>query len=336
MYTKLSRRRVLQAGIALALAPAWSRVSFAGNPDAAVPGRPVPPKSKFGKDSTAEEVTEGLDLSGKTVLVTGCNSGIGHETMRVLAMRGAHVLGAARTARKANLACASVDGRATPLVIELTDFDTIVAASDQVAAMDVKLDMLICNAGVMAIPQLEQAYGIEKQFVINHLGHFILVNRLFEQVVAAPQGRVVVVSSSAHQWAPDEGIQFDNLSGEEGYEPFEAYGQSKLANGLFARELARRFADSDATANSLHPGVIKTNLGRYLPQSDDDNESWYDKSIPQGAATSCYVATHPDLSEVTGHYFSDCNPAEPSPHMQDDEMAAKLWAVSEELADPYL
>ena len=335
----LTRRDVLRTGLVAAFGASWFRSGHAGNLDykPAVQGRPSPPQSAFDANSTAEEVTEGLDLNGMTALLTGCNSGIGFETMRVLAGSGVHVLGAARTLEKAEKACDSVDGRATPLVIELTEFDTVVAAAEKVMALGEAIDMLILNAGVMALPELQQVNGIERQFVINHLGHFLLVDQMKDSVIAARQGRVVVVSSSAHVWAPEKGIQFDNLSGELDYDPFKAYGQSKLANGLFSRELARRLADTRATSNSLHPGVIRTNLTRYLPGGDDEDvtPSARMKSIPQGAATTCYVGAHPELQGVTGHYFADCNPAFPNAHMQDDEMAAKLWVVSEELTSSY-
>ena len=121
------------------------------------------------------------------------------------------------------------------------------------------------------------------------------------------------------------------------YDPYLAYGQSKLANGLFSRELARRLANTRATSNSLHPGFIRTNLTRYLPGGDDEDAtpSARMKSIPQGAATTCYVSAHPALKRVTGYYFADCNLALPNAHMQDDEMAARLWTVSEELTAPY-
>ena len=204
--------------------------------------------------------------------------------------------------------------------------------------------MLILNAGIMALQQLELVFGLEKQFVVNHLGHFLLTEHLLGTVVKSPEGRVVVVSSGAHVWAPEEGIQFDNLNGENGYKPFEAYGQSKLANGLFSRELARRLVETNATSNSLHPGVIRTNLTRHLTQPDesassDSNEEERPgrkrKTIPQGAATSCFVATSPSLSMVTGYYFADCNMALPNELMQDDDMAAKLWQVSEELTADY-
>jgi WW domain-containing oxidoreductase len=294
------------------------------------------PVGPFGAASTAEEVTAGIDLAGKVAVVTGCNSGLGYETMRVLALRGAHVIGTGRTEDKARTACASVEGRATPVVLELSDFDSVVACAGAIREVSPRVDMLICNAGVMALPELEQVNGLEKQFAVNHLGHFLLVNRLLDTVTSAPQGRVVVVSSGAHAWAGEEGIQFDNLSGEKGYDPFKNYGQSKLANGLFSRELARRLAGSKATSNSLHPGVIKTNLTRHMPERADDDGSWADKDIPQGAATQCYVATAPALASVSGLYFKDCNPATPAATMLDDDAAARLWAVSEELTRAYL
>lgn len=301
-------------------------------------GVPVGP---FGADSTAEEVTAGLDLTGKVALVTGVNSGLGAETMRVLTMRGAHVLGTARTIDKAAAACAAAGDRATPFALELTDFDSVVACEQAVRRQGVAIDMLVCNAGIMALPQLEQVYGLEKHFVTNHLGHFLLVNRLLDRVVAAPQGRVVVVSSRGYLWAPPGGIEFDNLSGERGeYVPNRAYGQSKLANGLFSLELARRLAGSGATSNAVHPGIIKTNLGRHFDRWKkvlSELIGWtFMKSIPAGAATQCYVATSPRLAGVSGRYFANCNPEIPDPRMRDEALAARLWSVSEGLTRRWL
>ena len=317
MNNDISRRSVLRGSIAAALLSTVPSLSWGQESSyrPAVPGRPVPPWSQFDKESTAEDVTAGMDLTGKTAVVTGCSSGLGLETMRVLAMRGAHVIGAARTAEKAEAACASVEGKTTPLVVELTDHPGIVAAAGEVAAMDTPIDMLILNAGIMALQELRLANGVEMQFAVNHVGHFLLANRLLEQVIAADAGRVVVVSSGAHRWAPDEGIQFENLDGAAGYDPWQAYGQSKVANGLFSRELARRLADTNATSNSLHPGVIPTNLSRHLPPREIDTSDPRYKTIPQGAATQCYVATDSELDRVTGYYFSDCNPSEASAHM---------------------
>jgi NAD(P)-dependent dehydrogenase (short-subunit alcohol dehydrogenase family) len=309
---------------------------------------PLPPNvpiSPFGSNSTAEEVTAGIDLTGKTALVTGCNSGIGHETMRVLALRGAHVFGAARTLEKAEAACANVAGRTTPIVVELTDFAGVVAATDQVKAQLQQsrqgLDMLICNAGVMEIQELEQVNGIERQFAVNHLGHFILVNQLIGPLGRAQQGRIVNVSSGAAvRAAPDAGIEFDNLSGERNYDPGRAYGQSKLANVLFTLELSRRLASTLITANAVRPGVIPTNLGRHLPQW----QVWalktlgkpFTKTIPQGAATTCYVATSPELNDVSGYFFEHCNPHRPGGQTENTTLAKQLWDVSEELTAGYI
>jgi len=317
----MSRRRFVAGSAGLVLAPylpAYAR--YAENVS----------HSPFGARSTAEEVTAGIDLTGKTALVTGCNAGIGYETMRVLAMRGAHVLGTARSREKGEDACNSVAGQCTPLVLELTDFDSVVACADQVQAMDVPLDIVICNAGIL-FRDYRQVRGLEMHFVVNHLGHFLLVNRLLGKITAAPQGRVVVVSSNAHRRAAVDGIRFDDLSGRSWTS--SAYSHSKLANGLFSLELARRFEGTDATSNSLHPGVVDTKM---LRSTGFDMSRLRVKTPEQGAATTCYIATSPALADASGYYFSDCNPEEPSAAMQDVEMAARLWDVSEELVRDHL
>ena len=337
--SKLIHRRSFVKGISgVAVAPYLAACGPAQEDPLMSPAdAPIGP---FGAESTAEEVTEGIDLSGRTVVVTGANSGLGFETMRVLALRGAHVIGTGRTLEKAEAACDSISGNATPAVLELTDFDSIATCTDQIRALDRPIDMLICNAGIMALPELEQVNGVEKQFAVNHLGHFLFVNRLLEPVVAAPQGRVVMVSSMGYKFAPPEGIQFDNLSGERDYNPNEAYGQSKLANGLFSLELARRLESTSATSNSVHPGIIMTNLGRHMEEWKQFAArliGWtFMKSIPEGAATQCYVAASPALAGVSGLYFVDCNPVIPEPSMHDVRQAARLWEVSEELTDGYL
>jgi NAD(P)-dependent dehydrogenase (short-subunit alcohol dehydrogenase family) len=332
-----TRRRLLQAAPAVAapvlLAGCGSGEELPLPPDAVI--------GPFGKNSTAEEVTEGLDLTGKTALVTGCNSGIGLETMRVLALRGAHVFGSGRTMQKAEDACASVEGRTTPIVIELTDLDSVVAAANEVKTQTDSLDMLICNAGVMEIQELEQVNGIEKQFFVNHLGHFVLVNNLISPLGNAPQGRIVNVSSgSAIRLAPEAGIEFNNLSGERDYDPGRAYGQSKLANVLFTLELAKRFETTSITANALRPGVILTNLGRHLPQWQVWTLKYlgapFTKTIPQGAATSCYVATWPALEKTSGSFFNHCNPHRPGGQTENMILAETLWDVSEDLTAGYL
>ena len=341
----MKRRTFLIGSGAVLLAGAgavvYTRRKISGGPRQRPPGVPVGP---FGADSTAEEVTAGLDLKGKTALVTGGTSGLGRETARVLALRGAHVLVTGRTLEKAKAACADLPGRTTPIELELERWDTVAAAADLVRTLGMPLDMLVCNAGIMALPALEQVNGIEKQFAVNHLGHFILVNRLLPQVKAAPQGRVVAVSSLGYRWAPPSGIEFDNLSGARGYEPNKMYGQSKLANGLMTLELARRLGAeaSVATANSVHPGVINTELGRHYPawkRAAGKLIGWtFMKTVPQGAATTCYVATAPALARTSGCYFEDCNPVVPAPgkHMDDAALAERLWTVSEGLVKEYL
>jgi NAD(P)-dependent dehydrogenase (short-subunit alcohol dehydrogenase family) len=299
-----------------------------------------PPRSPFDDNSTAEEVTEGIDLSGKTFAITGANSGLGYETMRVLSLRGAHVIGIARTREKADVACASIDGHTTPEFLDLADWDSVVECAERIRAMNIPLDGLVTNAGIMALPELQLVNGVERQFAINHLGHFILINQLKEPVLAAPQGRFVLLSSLAHRRA-ENGIEFDNLDGSQGYDPWGAYGVSKLANALCARELARRIEHTDATANSVHPGVINTNLGKHLPlwqRWAGKYLGWmFMKDIPEGAATTCYVATSPDLVGVRGFYFADCNVNEgETPYIYDDAMAKKLWQVSEDLTADYL
>ncbi len=290
--------------------------------------------SGFGYGSTAEEVTHGISLEGKTMLVTGCNSGLGLETMRVLALRGAHVIGTARTLEKAREACSSVPGNTAPLACELAEPRSVRGCVEAVEAEGKKLDVIICNAGVMALPTLERAYGYELQFFTNHIGHFILVTGLLDQLTET--ARIVVVSSDAHRRSPKEGIELDNLDGSKAYGPWTNYGQSKLANILFAKELARRFAGTRKTANAVHPGVIKTNLTRHIGSIGDVAFALMSpialKSIQQGAATEVFVATHPSIEGVTGEYFSHCNVAQPRRKANDPELAKKLWEVSERIA----
>ncbi len=289
---------------------------------------------KYGKSSTAEEVTAGIDLTGKLALITGVNSGIGFETMRVLAKRGAHVIGTARTLAKAEAACAQVSGRVTPLACELESQDSIRACARSVEALGRPLDLCIANAGIMALPKRELVNGVEKQFATNHLGHFLLVNLLRPRIEGAAGARVVVVSSAAHLQAPAEGIQFDNLAAEHGYGAWRHYGQSKLANVLFAKALARRLGPT-RSVNALHPGVIGTNLGRHMNPLLGTVLSFvmrpFGKTIPQGAATTCYLAARPEVAGVTGRYFSDCAEKEPSRLALDEALAERLWEVSEKL-----
>lgn len=298
------------------------------------------PGSGFTRRSTAEEVTRGLDLSGRTVLVTGCNSGLGLETMRVLASRGAHVIGTARSREKAEKAAARAGVAMTPVACELSELDSVAACCEEVRGLDCPIDALICNAGIMGLPELRQKHGVEMQFLTNHLGHFVLVRGLLDRVRQAPAGRIVLVSSLGHYFSVPGGINFDNLSGERHYDPFTFYGQSKLANLLMSNELARRLAGSSATSNAVHPGIIHTPLMRNLSTTLfnlSSLASWpFSRNVGQGAATQCYVATAPALAGVSGGFFADCSPARSSLHARNPELAARLWAVSEELAAGYL
>ena len=294
--------------------------------------------SGFGYGSTAADVASGLSLTGKTILLTGCNSGLGLETLRVLTSRGARVIAAARTLEKARAACATAAGPTTAVACELAEPASVRACIETVKTLNVPLDGIICNAGIMALPKLNQAHGYELQFFTNHIGHFLLTTGLIESLAA--DGRVTVLSSAMHESAPKGGVAFDNLSGAKGYSAWRAYGQSKMANLLFAKELARRFAGTARIANALHPGVIfDTNLNRSMavPQvvlvaAVGVANLLVLKTIAQGAATQCYVAAHPAVAGVSGQYFADCNIAKPRADAEDPALAKRLWEVSEEIA----
>ncbi|RBP50687.1 SDR family oxidoreductase [Arenicella xantha] len=302
---------------------------------------------EFTKTSTATDVTEGVDLAGKNIVVTGINSGLGLETMRVLTSRGAHIIGTARTKEKAATAAASIDGKVTTVICELSDFGSVRQCADQVNALDLPIDGLICNAGIMALPKLELANGFEQQFNTNHLGHFILVNRLLDSIKRADQGRIVMLSSLAHKMAPLGGILFDNLDGSKWYKDWPFYGQSKLANMLTALALSARLEGSSATANAVHPGIIRTNLSRNMGGIqgvlfNNPISGWFvgkmlgTKTIAQGAATQCYVATAPELSTANGKYFADCSEERPSRYGQSVDLAEQLWSFSYDAVKPYI
>lgn len=302
------------------------------------------PASGFDANSTADEVTEGIDLSGKVAVVTGCTSGIGYETLRVLAKRGAYVLGTSRSLQRAEQACKSVIGHTSPLQMDLGDFDSVARCAEIIMQLRLPLDMLVCNAGYRGGGNERQLInGIEKHFVINHLGHFILVNRLLTRLYVAEQGRVVTVSSrTAYREAPTEGILFSDLGMARDYDDATAYGHSKLANALFSLKLAELLRGTRITSNALHPGVIVTGLSRNL--NAVSRLAWRayvgvaGKTVEQGAATTCYVATSEDLGSVSGRFFEDCEAVEIRGvgHLHNLAMAERLLDVSIELTNDWL
>ncbi len=291
--------------------------------------------SGYGYGTTAEVVTQGVPLKGKNFLVTGSTSGIGLESVRVLAQRGARVFAAGRTKQKVLGALGRMPGVLIPLECELSDPKSVRACVQALKDDGAKLDGVIANAGVMALPTLELVHGYERQFFTNHIGHFLLVTELLGEL--ADKARVVLLSSSAHNMAPQAGIEFDNLAGQRSYSPWRAYGQSKLANLLFAKQLAKRLASegSTVTANAVHPGVIISGLQRSMPAIQRLGMAIAApialKSLAEGAATQVYVATHPALEGVSGEYFADCNIARPSARGRDAALADRLWQESERI-----
>ncbi|MEH6634040.1 MAG: SDR family NAD(P)-dependent oxidoreductase [Halioglobus sp.] len=336
----IQRRHLLQLTVAAAAVPG---IVACDGGDLVLSADRRFPMGPYDAKSTAEEVTRGMDLSGQTALVTGCNSGLGYETMRVLALRGAHVIGTGRTLEKAVKACASVEGSTTPLVLELSDFQSVAMCAAAVQMMGLSLDMVICNAGVNTFGDLQLIDGIEKNFVINFLGHFVLVNHLLPGMLANGSGRVVHVGSqSGYKRAPSAGIEFDNLRGEGEFDAIEAYGRSKLANALFSLELAKLLQGTGVTSNVVHPGLVKTNILHTAPvwlRAPFNLLAGLIAKTPQeGAATQVYVATNAALEGVSGAYFEDCNPVQISGdhHMFDEQMASELWAVAEDMTRDYL
>ncbi len=332
----LTRRKFLQAS---SVAAAGASVSSCGGPGTIAD--PAVPRSPFGEDTTAEQLTAGMDLQGKIAVVTGCTSGIGYETMRVLALRGAYVLGTGRTVASAQKACASVRGVTTPLALELSDFASVVACAESIRSLNSPIDMLICNAGMRG-GERQLSNGVERHFSVNHLGHFVLVNRLLDRLYFSWQGRVVIVSSSAaYEDAPPGGIQFDDLRLQRNWSVATAYAHSKLANALFSIELARLLKGTRITSNALHPGVINTNILRDESAVVRTGFALLariaGKTVAEGAATSCFVATNALLGTTSGAFFEDCNAVRvPESYLHDADQASRLWLTSESLTKDYL
>jgi NAD(P)-dependent dehydrogenase (short-subunit alcohol dehydrogenase family) len=281
------------------------------------------------------------DMQGKTVVVTGANSGIGFETASALASMGARVLVTARNADRGRAAVAAItqalqgDGQVQLVVFDLADLASVRRGAAEILEQAPRLDVLVNNAGLVLSERAETVDGYEATFATNHLGPFLLTNLLLERITASAPSRVVNVASTAHN-AARKGIPFDDLQSTQHYRGMRVYGQSKLANILFTLELARRFEGSAATANSLHPGTVRSGYGadgdaRGLLAFGIKIASPFFLSPAKGARTSVYLASSPEVEGVSGEYFVKCKPRAPRRWAQDPEAARRLWQVSEEL-----
>ena len=308
--------------------------------------------SGFGWSSTTDEVLAGKDLSGTSVFITGANSGLGQETARAMAAKGAHIIMAGRDQAKLDEAVAAILGtvpkaQLDTITLDLGSLESIRAATSRARQRFDRIDLLINNAGVMACPFTHTADGFEMQFGTNHLGHFALTAELMPLIERGHAKRIVNLSSRGHHFAP---VDFDDPNFERRpYDPWVSYGQSKTANVLFTIGLEQRFAVLGIHAYAVHPGGIQTNLGRHMTEemvaalmervtSSDSGFEW--KTIPQGAATSCWAATAPELEGKGGVYCEDCHVAELDDVSSDGGVrsyavnpsyADQLWKLSEEL-----
>jgi NAD(P)-dependent dehydrogenase (short-subunit alcohol dehydrogenase family) len=308
--------------------------------------------SEFGWGSTTDEVLAGKDLSGRTVFITGANSGLGQETARAMAARGAHVILAGRDQAKLDESVAAIRAsvpaaQLDTLTVDLGSLESIRAATSRARQQFPAIDLLINNAGVMATPFEHTADGFERQFGTNHLGHFALTAELMPSIERGQLKRIVNLSSRGHFMGM---VDFDDPHfARRPYDPWASYGQSKTANVLFTVGLEQRFAVLGIHAYAVHPGGIETNLGRHMtPEmreglmkrvaSSDTGFAW--KTIPQGAATSCWAATAEELEGKGGVYCEDCHVAEvddESPkegvrsYALNPSYADRLWKLSEEL-----
>ncbi|MET9563620.1 SDR family NAD(P)-dependent oxidoreductase [Streptomyces tauricus] len=304
--------------------------------------------SGFDRHSTADDVLAGIDLTGRLAIVTGGYSGLGLETTRALTEAGARVVVPARRPTVAAEAVAGIDGVEVD-ELDLGDLESVRAFADRFLASGRTVDIVIDNAGIMACPETRVGPGWEAQFATNHLGHFALVNRLWPAI--APGGaRIVSVSSTGHHTSD---IRWEDPHWNHGaYDKWEAYGQAKTANVLFAVQLDALGKDSGVRAFALHPGGILTPLQRHLPQQEMVERGWIDengtplnpagfKSPEQGAATQVWASTSPQLSGLGGVYCEDCDIAELAPadgtrvgvreYAIDPASAARLWDLSAEL-----
>ncbi len=314
------------------------------------PQRPI--GSGFGYRSTAAEVLEGIDLSGKLAIVTGGYSGLGLETVRALSGAGAEVIVPARRPEHAAEVLSGI-GRVRVDALDLGDLDSVSAFAQRVLDEGRGVDILINNAAIMAAPETRVGVGgvvFEAQFATNHLGHFALANRLWPLLADGGGARVVALTSTGHKRS---GIHWDDLQFEHGYDKWDAYGQAKTANSLFAVQLDALGQGAGVRAFAVHPGGIFTPLQRHLAQEEMVAAGWLDadgnpderfKTPEQGAATSTWAATAPRLEGMGGVYCENCDIALPTvpdsptariegvdPHAIDPESAARLWTVSAEL-----
>jgi len=305
--------------------------------------------SGFGYRSTAAEVLEGLDLTGRLAIVTGGYSGLGLETTRALTGAGADVVVPARRPEHAREVLAGID-HVTVDELDLGDLDSVHAFAQRTLDAGRSIDILINNAAIMACPETRVGPGWEAQFATNHLGHFALANRLWPLLAADGGARVVALTSTGHKIS---GIRFDDLQFEHGYDKWQAYGQAKSANSLFAVHLDAVGQDAGVRAFAVHPGGIFTPLQRHLTREEMQASGWISedgtpderfKTPEQGASTSTWAATNPKLDGMGGVYCENCDIAEPteigSPtariegvdaHAIDPDVAARLWTVSAQL-----
>jgi len=312
----------------------------------------------FGEKSTTDKVLAGVDLSGKRILVTGVSAGLGVETARALVAHRAHVAGAARDLSKAEKATDAVreaawshGGSFELVALDLASLDSVRACADALVADGRPFDVIIANAGVMAPPFGHTADGFETQFGTNHLGHFLLINRIAS--LLRPGGRLVSLSSAGHRYA-DIDLD-DHAFARSAYDPRIGYGRSKTANILFAVEFDRRHRERGVRATAVHPGGIRTELGRHMSDEEEaalirsideaniaaGNPPFEFKTVPQGAATSVWAAAVADADEIGGRYCEDCHVAAVQdgtglrggvqPYALDPERAKALWAKSETL-----
>lgn len=318
-----------------------------------------PVDSKFHAKSTGQEVLADQNLSGKVAIVTGGYSGLGLETTKALLARGGKVIVPVRSPKKASESLEGIAGDLDTYQMDLSDLTSIRNFAEKVSSQYKTLDFLINNAGVMACPERRIGPGWESQFGVNHMGHFALTQELISLLINSPGVRVIALSSTAHKIS---GIRWEDMQFEaDPYHKWAAYGQAKTANALFANALSRRLKATGGLAFSVHPGGIFTPLQRHLPKEEMVALGWINedgsptemamqgfKTPEQGCSTTLWAATAPELVGKPGVYCENCNVAQPtdtdSPtaryfgvdaHACDDEVAERLWELSEKLLEEW-